>query len=216
MFNKIKKVSKLSLCTLALLGSAIATSPSLYAQDVIVVEEPTVQPVAKLDIPVATTNQQSFSDEIVTHAPLRLTPDRSEIVRLDSKIGSVIVGNPAHLNIIPESATTIIVVPRAPGASFFTILDENGEVVMQRHAIIAAPKEKYVRIRRSCAGNECQPTSVYYCPDMCHEIQVSGEKSEGSGNALADALADAIESGPASDSSDELNAQNSPPDVEGQ
>ena len=32
---------------------------------------------------------------------------------------------------------------------------------------------------------------------MCHEIQVSGETQSDSGNDLADALADAIENGPA-------------------
>lgn len=214
MFKNSKKAIQLSLCAATLMGGIAMISATSFAQDSAGVTS--AEPAAELDIPVRTAKDQSFNDEIITHAPLRLTPDRSEIVRLDSKIGSVIVGNPAHLNILPESASTLIVVPRAPGASFFTILDENGEVIMQRHVIVAAAKEKYVRIRRSCAGGECQPTSVYYCPDMCHEIQVSGETSEGSGNALADALADAIEGGPASSSSDELNAQNSPPDVEGQ
>lgn len=48
---------------------------------------------------------------------------------------------------------------------------------MQRHVIVASPQEKYVRIRRSCASGEdgCQATSMFYCPDMCHEVQVNPE-----------------------------------------
>ena len=52
-------------------------------------------------------------------------------------------------------------------------MDATGNVVMQRHVIVASPKEKYVRVRRSCATAEnknCQTTQVFYCPDMCHEI----------------------------------------------
>lgn len=116
----------------------------------------------------------------ITHPPLRMTPDRSEIIRLSGNVGSVIVGNPNHLNIMADSANRLIAVPRAPGASFFTVLDENGNVLMQRHVIVASAKEKYVRIRRNCPDGSCQATSVYYCPDMCHEIMLSGETGGGS------------------------------------
>jgi hypothetical protein len=76
-----------------------------------------------------------------------------------------------------------VVIPRAPGATYFTVLDKDGNVIMQRHVVVAAPKKNYVRVRRSCAnapeGTACAPTSVYFCPDMCHEIGAAG--AEGSG-----------------------------------
>lgn len=114
-----------------------------------------------------------------THPPLRLTPDKSEILALDRPAQSLIIGNPAHLNILMDSTTRLILVPREPGATFFTILDENGRVVMQRHAIVAAPAEKYIRVRRSCSfsGENCTGTSVYYCPDMCHPVGIMGQDS---------------------------------------
>lgn len=140
-------------------------------------------------IPVVSAEESDHNIDLnaSTHPPLRLTPDKSEIIRLDKKAGSIIIGNPNHVNFLPDSATRLIAVPRAPGASFITILDENGDVLMQRHVIVGSPKEKYVRIRRTCTDDDCQPTSVYFCPDMCHEIMMSSE-SEGS-TASAEDLA---------------------------
>ena len=110
-----------------------------------------------------------------THTPVRLTPDKSELLRLDEKAGSVIIGNPNHVSVLAESADTLVLVPRVPGATHVTILDADKNVIMARHVIVASPKKKYVRIRRSCAGEEnCQATQVYYCPDMCHEIVMGG------------------------------------------
>ena len=47
---------------------------------------------------------------------------------------------------------------------------------MQRHVIVGAPEKgnKYLRIRRACANDDtnCKQYSVYYCPDMCHEVNV--------------------------------------------
>ncbi len=116
-----------------------------------------------------------------THPPVRLTPDRSEIIRLDRESRTIIVGNPDHLSILADTSKTLILVPRMPGATHFTVLDGHGQVIMQRHAIIASPKERYIRIRRSCANSDdedCQETSVYFCPDMCHKVNVMAEESE--------------------------------------
>ncbi len=110
-----------------------------------------------------------------THPPIRLTPDKSELIRLDKDAATIVVGNPAHLSVLAESPKTLVLVPRSPGATYFTVLNAKGEVVMQRHAIVASPKKEYVRIRRTCSGSDagCAETSVFYCPDMCHQIAVA-------------------------------------------
>lgn len=125
-----------------------------------------------------------------TDPPLRLTMDRSEILRLPAPAGSVLVGNPEHVGALVDSARTIVLVPRAPGASFLTVLGADGSIIVQRHVIVAAPRERYVRIRRSCAASsgdqDCKEMRAYYCPDMCHEIGVvessSGASSGGPGD----------------------------------
>jgi Flp pilus assembly secretin CpaC len=125
-----------------------------------------------MDMPtVAKAGSTDTND--ATHPILRLTQDKSEMVKLDQKAASVIVGNPNHISVLLDTPDTLVIVPRAPGASHFSVMGEDGSVIMQRHVIVGAAKEQYVRIRRSCGANDrgCQPTSVYFCPDMCHEVK---------------------------------------------
>jgi Flp pilus assembly secretin CpaC len=109
-----------------------------------------------------------------THPPLNLTPDKSELVRLSRDAVSVVVGNPAHATVLLDTPRLAVIVPRSAGATHFSALDKDGNVIMQRHIIVASPNKNYVRIRRSCGNatqnRDCKPTSVYFCPDMCHEI----------------------------------------------
>lgn len=109
-----------------------------------------------------------------THPTLNLTPDKSIIVRLDRPAASVLVGNDAHVNVLIDTPTTLVVIPRMPGASYFTVLDQERRIVMKRHVIVG-PGGQYVRVRRSCANTSssaCQHTSTFYCPDgMCHPIE---------------------------------------------
>jgi hypothetical protein len=67
-----------------------------------------------------------------------------------------------------------------------TILDKQGNVLMQRHVIIASPQKKYVRIRKPCIGDAegCEPTQVYYCPDMCHKVNVAQEETKSQSSGL--------------------------------
>lgn len=134
--------------------------------------------------PAQAENNTALTPIDITHPPLRLTPDRSEIVDLPEPIGRIIVGNDANANILMDNAQRIVVVPRAIGATFFTILDQDGQVIMQRHVIVGSPRENYVRVRRSCsAGSDgCNPIETFYCADMCHMItqqEVGGESTSG-------------------------------------
>lgn len=176
-YQKIKTLlSTLLLCA--------ALSTAAYAQDT---------SANNVDILPAKAMEErglSVDENAHTHPPIRLTPDKSELINLESPAASIIIGNPNHLSILADSAQRLVLIPRAPGASYFTILDKNGNVIMQRHAIVASPKKEYVRVRRSCAGSgdeNCQETSVFYCPDMCHEIMMNSDNENGgaSGNAEA-------------------------------
>ena len=188
---------KTSLLTLPVLLSALVLS--LPTAPVNAQDTPPGSSLAQTDImPVKAASDSNIAvDEAnPTHPPVRLTPDKSELIRLDRKASTVLVGAPAHLNILPEGPNTLVLIPRAPGATYFTVLDEENKVIMQRHVIVASPKEKYVRIRKSCAASHkgCQPTQVYYCPDMCHEIILNDKqgiqtaKSDEVGSEISNAV----------------------------
>lgn len=122
-----------------------------------------------------------------TEEEIRLTPDKTGLIQLSRPAVNVVVGNSNTLRVIPDTNQNLVLVPKEPGATFFRAIDADGNVIMQRHVIVAAPEKKYIRIRRSCntgtqaqsSGNKtCHEYSVYYCPDICHEVDVTA-KGEG-------------------------------------
>lgn len=131
-----------------------------------------------MDMPMLSSVHNDEDEISATHPVLNLTQDKSEMVRLDSDAASVIVGNPNHVSVLLDTPTTLVVVPRAAGASHFTVIGKDGEVIMQRHVVVGGGKEQYVRIRRSCGSNSrgCEATSVYFCPDMCHEVKENTQR----------------------------------------
>lgn len=153
-----------------------------YAKDPAPVPtKPDLMPAASPDAAAAAPNAAGMEGE--THPVLRVTPDKSELVPLDREAASVIIGNPEHISVLLDSPKLAVVIPRSNGATYFTILDREGKVIMQRHVVVGSPKKNYVRVRRSCnnvpQGTPCQPTSVYFCPDMCHEVGTGGGEDAG-------------------------------------
>ncbi len=106
--------------------------------------------------------------------PLRVSLDKPEIVRLDRDAVNVIVGSNENLRVVPDTNKTLVLIAKKPGSTYFRALDVDGKVIMQRHVIIGSPNKNYIRIRRACANGAagCKQYSVYYCPDMCHEVNV--------------------------------------------
>ena len=202
---KFKKIFYLSVFLAGFLAvSAPASSQELGipedAAPATIQEKPAPEPADKVvDILPAKSAPESVNLDTghSTHPPIKMTPDKSELLHLDQAAGTVIIGNPLHLNVLADSAKTLVLVPRQPGATYMMILDTRGDVIMQRHVLVAAPKERYVRIRRSCAGagtEGCQQTQVYYCPDMCHEILMGTEAESSTEAAAAGGAAELVES----------------------
>jgi hypothetical protein len=106
--------------------------------------------------------------------PLRLTPDRAQTLQLDQDAVSVVVTNPTHASVLLDTPRTLVIMPRTPGSTSFTVLDGKGGIVLQKTVIVATGAEpNYVRIRRMCSPNDttCVPAAYYYCPDGCYEVQ---------------------------------------------
>ncbi|MDP2206029.1 MAG: pilus assembly protein N-terminal domain-containing protein [Alphaproteobacteria bacterium] len=102
---------------------------------------------------------------------IRLTPDRTKILRLRESAASVIVANPAHATVTLDSPRLLILMPREPGTTSFTVLNAAGKVLLERNIIVSAVQPQYVRVRRVCGNaNDCQPSNYYYCPDGCFEV----------------------------------------------
>ena len=165
---QIKFIKKTTIYAIA---ATVLALPA-YAQNAAPVSPVDVMPAKSVK-----TDTPAYDENLDTHPPLKISPDKSELVRLDKDAGSIIIGSPSHLSVLADSAKTLVLVPQIPGATYVTILDKQGNVLMQRHVIVASPKKKYVRIRKSCGerAEGCETTQVYYCPDMCHKVNVAQE-----------------------------------------
>lgn len=173
------------------LGAAMGSSLA-YAQDAEPPAQATLPAGGDLMPPVTARSASSPSESLnaETHPTLNLTPDKSELVNLDRDATSVVIGSPDQIGVMLDTPRLAVVIPRKPGATYFTVLDKDGKVIMQRHVIVAAPKRNYVRVRRSCAnatdGKACAPTSVYFCPDMCHEVTNMGSADANASGAATE------------------------------
>lgn len=125
-------------------------------------------------------NGQAFAADTVASSQqgdiIRITPDASKVLRLEDDAASVIVTNPEHARVILDSPRLLIILPRTPGSTRFTVLNSKGESILEKSIVVAAAaaKQQYVRIRRMCgqtgSGTDCVPVSYYFCPDGCFEV----------------------------------------------
>ena len=134
------------------------------------------------------------------YPPLRMTSDKPAVVHLNKPATNIVVPNKDHAVIRPDTRRTLIIQPRQPGATFFRALDKNGKLIMQRHILVGTPKQDYVRIRRSCDGDDggCEQESIYYCPGRCYTVNVQQPGSHSDGASSTDAGLDGAGSGSAS------------------
>ncbi len=111
------------------------------------------------------------TEPAVNNTAIYLTDNEDKVVRLDQDAASVIVNNPDHASVLLDSPRVMIIMPRAPGATSFSVLDANGNTIMHKDVIVTNRKRQYVRIQRVCNGSSgCTPTSYYYCPNGCYQV----------------------------------------------
>ncbi len=113
-------------------------------------------------------NAQANNDVIA------VSPDKPEIVRLDVDAASIIVGSPKFASVTLDNPRTMLVIPRSEGATSLTVLNSDGDVVLEKSIIVGGPKEQYVRIRRACPASMagCVMSQTYYCPDGCSDVSL--------------------------------------------
>ncbi len=184
-------------------ASLIISTSAAFAQQA----APDLEKSGVFDIKLGHKTSLSTHEEYgETHPLLKITPDKSEIIKLDRDAVKLIVGNPEHLSVLLDTPRVLVLVPRAPGATHFTILDREGQPVMSRHVVVAAASKQYVRVRRSCInaaeGSNCAAQSVYFCPDMCHEIGITQLGDDNGNNSSGDMPSD-VPAGPTAEGDNE-------------
>lgn len=152
-----------AVTALTIVASILFTAPAAFADG-----------TAELTRLIDNKNDSAaMAAESANSTIIRLTPDRTKVIRLDRDAASVIVTNPAHASVMLDSPRLLIVMPRQPGATSFTVLNAAGESILERDVIVTAAQQKYIRVRKMCGPQDanCVPDSYYYCPDGCYQVQ---------------------------------------------
>lgn len=134
-----------------------------------------VQPAFAAEKMIAITGDVDEGLEIIEEVEadvIELRTDRPQVIKLDREVANILIGNDIYLNIFPDSRKTLILMPVNPGATYFRAIDAEGNTIIEKRVIVAAPKEEYIRVRQTCAADDelCSFDTIYYCPDMCHNI----------------------------------------------
>lgn len=173
------------LIALAVLG--LCLSASAQASDLLPLPQSLsdLQPVAAAPAPLPPVNGVHIAIPgdrqlpAMAKAPdvLRLAPGKSKTVKLEHDAASVIISNPAHATVFLDSARLLVVVPRAPGATSFTVLDQQGKTLLTQAVMVSErDDEDYVRVTRICGADNpnCVASTTYFCPDNCAPVSVPG------------------------------------------
>lgn len=171
-------------------GGMAFIEPAAGAETSTAAPVPAIDESALADAPIVPALE---SVDAAEEPPIRISPDKPEIIHLSKDAVNVLVGSDENLRAIPDTNRTIILIPKKPGATFFKAIDADGHIIAQRHVIIGGPvgKSKYIRIRRACVNGAdgCKEYSVYYCPDVCHEVNVIQDAKKGTAAAIPNDVA---------------------------
>lgn len=121
------------------------------------------------------TESATASRTLAADEPLRLSLDSTKVLKLERDAASVVVTNPANVRVLLDTPRLLLFMPRTPGSTSVMVLDAKGDTILEKTVIVdSGAKSKYVRIRRMCGqagtGPDCVPTSYFYCPDGCYEV----------------------------------------------
>lgn len=116
------------------------------------------------------------TDPANTGMMLKMSSDRSLLIRLPSDAKTVVVANPAHLTAMLDNPRLMILVPGEAGTTSLTVLDRKGEVIFDRDVVVSAIGPRQLRITRSCnvaGGAGCAPTTIMDCTDGCVTVSAA-------------------------------------------
>jgi len=127
---------------------------------------------------------------------IRISPNQPKIIHLKENAVSVIISNPTHATVILDTPRILIIIPREPGATAFTVLNAKGNIIIEKNILVSARANEHVRIRRICSGddNSCVSQEVFYCPNGCYAVstQSSGATSTSIPNIAPSAIASSL------------------------
>jgi Pilus formation protein N terminal region len=129
--------------------------------------------------------------------PIAVNVDQAKLVRLPTKVATIVVGNPLIADVALQSGGVVVVTGKGYGATNFIAMDRGGEVVMNRIIQVEGPTDQIVTVYRGLERESysCMPVCQrratlgdgegYFKSTMDQANQLSSQASSSAANASA-------------------------------
>ena len=118
-------------------------------------------PVAALAAPALTA--APAADAIAVNV------DQAKLVRLPTKVATIVVGNPLIADVALQSGGVVVVTGKGYGATNFIAMDRGGEVLMNRVIQVEGPTDQIVTVYRGVERES------YSCMPICQRRATLGD-----------------------------------------
>src|SRR6202022_3718975 len=95
--------------------------------------------------------------------------DQAKLVRLPTRVATIIVGNPLIADVTLQTGGVIVVTGKGYGATNFIAMDRSGEILMDRVIQVEGPTDKLVTIYRGVERES------YSCMPICQRRVTLGD-----------------------------------------
>jgi Flp pilus assembly secretin CpaC len=103
--------------------------------------------------------------------------DHARIVQIDHPAATVIVGNPAIVDVEVLSSNRLVLTGRSYGITNLVILDADGDIVMDQQVAVQSFEDNTVRVYRQASR------VTYACAPKCEPTVTIGDNKDSFGSA---------------------------------
>ena len=98
--------------------------------------------------------------------------DQAKLVRLPSKVATIVVGNPLIADVTLQPGGMIVVTGKGYGATNFIALDRGGEILVDRQIQVEGPSDQLVTVYRGVERES------YSCMPLCQRRVTLGDSDK--------------------------------------
>ena len=95
--------------------------------------------------------------------------DQAKLVRLPTKVATIVVGNPLIADVALQSGGVVVVTGKGYGATNFIAMDRGGEVLMNRIIQVEGPTDQIITVYRGVERES------YSCMPICQRRATLGD-----------------------------------------
>ena len=113
-----------------------------------------------------------------TAGTIAVNVDQAKLVRLPTRVATIVVGNPLIADVTLQNGGIIVVTGKGYGATNFIAMDRGGEVLVDRTIQVEGPTDRLVTVYR---GVERE---TYSCMPVCERRVTLGDEDKYFASAL--------------------------------